>query len=676
MKAEKMTRKLAASILTCSILLTNSLPLFAAEEFPTSTMNKDDVITIEKSAAWNGETTRDADFSATVTLKASGIQNVVGELSAAEPADISIVLDESGSMAACLNPSHSGNYPMIYASDLKTENQAKALEALKSSQKPLDLRNWIVKAETLGNEDCDVYLTPVKTTATVDNLSGWGVFLVAKDGSVKHFSDLFNETYTAAVSSFAPYFVGHFEMDGTVPVKHIVEAHGTDYYLAAPVQTGSGWKLSTAGFLSPSVDFRSVVGLTETEGCEYYHEVIRDSAEAFVAKLGRQYQDGKLAESSTVSLVPFAGIVDKVNMVSPASLGTEDITDAINRKIHAAYEALGLDTNWADAMETVANQLNAAASDRQKFVIFFTDGVPDMGAPEPTAENLNAALKASQSLYDGDSKNRMYAVFLNRKESDIDTMNRLVNAMNRNEPDSTESSSYVSVVNSGTSVEDIGADLDAVFNDILVNLEKWSKSTQIISVEDTISSYFSIDREKLEGTEGEDWKIETTEAGLEKITFYARIDGFTEIDQLEKSIPIVMKEAYRDTTAYYPTNEGDALCTYTDLNGDKVTVGTGTPYLPVENEPKTEPVNPPVEEEPELDEPENEPEKEPEKDSVITEPVVDANEEKEIDYNKVKTGDDFNLYFWIGLAIVSAAGVIFVVIRYRKLKKDAIDKDI
>ena len=58
----------------------------------------------------------------------------------------------------------------------------------------------------------------------------------------------------------------------------------------------------------------------------------------------------------------------------------------------------------------------------------------------------------------------------------------------------------------------------------------------------------------------------------------------------------------------------------------------------------------------------------------MDEEIIDSFET--IGDNKMKTGDDFNLYFWIGLAIVSAAGVIFVVIRYRKLKKDAIDKDI
>lgn len=85
----KTTKKVLAGALTCSILFSNSLPLIAAEEYPTHTINKDDVITIEKSASWNGETAQDADFSATVTLKAGSVQNAVGELPVTKPADIS-----------------------------------------------------------------------------------------------------------------------------------------------------------------------------------------------------------------------------------------------------------------------------------------------------------------------------------------------------------------------------------------------------------------------------------------------------------------------------------------------------------------------------------------------------------------------------------------------------------
>ena len=585
LNAKKMSKKLAASVLTCTMILGNSLPLFASEEYPTSTTNKDDVITIEKSAVWNGETAQDADFFATVTLKASGIQNVVSELVTTKPVDIGIVLDESGSMAACLNPSHTGNYPMVYASDLKSDNQTKAIEALKASKKPADLREWIVKVDALAGDDYDVYLTPIKTTATASDLSGWGVFLIADDGTVRYFSDLFNEPCTVANAHYAPYFVGHFEMKGLTPVKHIVEAHGTDFYLATPVQNGSGWRSSGHNPLIPSADFRNVTALKNTEECEFCHDVIRDSAKNFITKLGQEYANGKLGEDSTVSLVPFAGVVDTINMVAPTSLGTSNVVGTINAKIDKSYEALGLNTNWGDAMETMADQMKAKGDDRQKFVIFFTDGDPDMSAADLTEENLNKALKSSQSLYSDDGQNHMYGVFLNRAKADIGKMNRLVNAMNLNQPDSSKNSSYVSVVNSGTSAEDIGADLESVFDSILTNIEKWSKSTMIISLEDTISPYFMIDREKLEGTEGTDWKIETTEDGLEKITFYAELDGFTEFDELERKIPVVLKEEYHYTTAYYPTNDGEAICTYKDLNGENVSVGTATPYLPVDNAP-------------------------------------------------------------------------------------------
>ena len=585
MNAKKMSKKLAASVLTCTMILGNSLPLFASEEYPTSTTNKDDVVTIEKSAAWNGETAQDADFFATVTLKASGIQNVVGELVTTKPVDIGIVLDESGSMAACLNPSHTGNYPMVYASDLKTDNQTKAIDALKASKKPADLREWIVKVDALAGDDYDVYLTPIKTTATADDLSGWGAFMINKNGSIRYFSDLFDDSCTVSYAAFAPYFVGHFEMDGLTPVKHIVEAHSTDYYLATPVQNGSGWRSSEHNPLIPSADFRNVAALKNTEECEFYHDVIRDSAKNFITKLGQEYANGKLGEESTVSLVPFAGVVDTINMVAPISLGASDVVNIVNGKIDKAYEALGMNTNWGDAMDTAADQLNSKGNDRQKFVVFFTDGDPDMSDAELTAENLTKALNSAQSLYVDGGQNHMYGVFLNRAKADIGKMNRLVNAMNLNQPDSTKNSSYVSVVDNGTSAEDIGADLESVFNSILTDIEKWSKSTMIISLEDTISSYFTIDREKLDGNEGEDWTVEITEDGLEKITFYAEVDGFTEFDQLEKKIPVKLKEDYHYTTAYYPTNEGNAVCIYINLEGENVSVGTSTPYLPVDNTP-------------------------------------------------------------------------------------------
>ena len=462
-------KKLAASALICSMILSNSLPLFASEEYPTSTTNKDDVITIEKSAAWDGETAQDADFFATVTLKASGIQNVVEELVTTKPVDISIVLDESGSMAACLNPNHTGNYPMTYATDLKATNQTVALNALKESKKPADIREWIVCVDNLARDDYDVYLAPIRTNASANDLSGWGVFLINENGSVRYFSDLFNEPCTVANAHYAPYFVGHFEMNGNTPVKHIVEAHGTDFYLATPVQNGSGWRSSEYNPLIPSADFRNVTALKNTEECEFYHDVIRDSAKNFITKLGQEYSKGKLGEDSTVSLVPFAGVVDTINMVAPTSLGESNVVDTINGKIDKSYEALGLNTNWGDAMETASDQLKSKGDDRQKFVIFFTDGVPDMSAEDLTAENLDKALKTSQSLYSANGQNHMYGVFLNRDKADIGKMNRLVNAMNLNQPDSTKNSSYVSVVNNGTSAEDIGADLESVFDSILTN---------------------------------------------------------------------------------------------------------------------------------------------------------------------------------------------------------------
>lgn len=84
---------------------------------------------------------------------------------------------------------------MVYAKDLKPEHQAAALTALQNSTKPDDLRQWIVKVPELAGAEHDVYLKPIKTTATADNPIGWGVFNVKKDGSVFYDYSLFDTPY-------------------------------------------------------------------------------------------------------------------------------------------------------------------------------------------------------------------------------------------------------------------------------------------------------------------------------------------------------------------------------------------------------------------------------------------------------------------------------------------------
>ncbi|MDD3139642.1 MAG: VWA domain-containing protein [Lachnospiraceae bacterium] len=573
MKLNKLKPALAGALMIG--LLFPSKIVLASDEYPTHTETSDaNGITMTNTVSWNDETHANENYNANLDITINGLKD---KKTFNEPIDVQVIHDVSTSMDyICYAENHVSFSYCKDSSNAFTEEQLQELKEeistylldLLTSKEITDKNDWISiagKQDKDGNVfSDDAYLVPMNS------------FYMKPDPSM-------NEGFV--LSSDEPetryWVIDMPEASKDIPQDPDGYPYWNNKYHAGIDEDGNYYSLSQVG--EPQYPGYIHYGFFDRRtailsGCKTYTTTANALMSNFAINLYNANSDNHLS---------IASFSEDTKYVSDFSSDSKTFD---NDLIAAFNSAMG-QTNYEAGLVTGRDNLNNHndTDGRKKYVIFISDGRP------------NRSLDDAGNIVESSDMDRLREISGAMKDSGIEiyTVGFCIDKWTNDTyllPMATdeEHSHFRTPDQLDQMVEIYDLIQERVIEDTFI------KST----VENTISKYYTVDTTNLpdEVTLIEEEKAldDGTTRTIQKIRYNVKTEDLDSNGINTKTIPLILKEEYRNTNEYYPTNDEElngANANYENLDATKQNIAVKTPWLSVNTkseetyEIKTEVVN-------------------------------------------------------------------------------------
>lgn len=552
-----MNRKMSFLMITISMLIMTTLlsgqeRIFAMTDYPVSDNNTDENgITMMNKAAWADSEHKNENYKANLDISINGL---VDKKTFNEPIDVQIVHDISSSMDyICYAENH---VSFSYYKDsieafsteqielMNTEVENHILNILKT--KPATGKNdWI---SISGTTDKDGYLFTEKA------------YLVPK----RSFTESnFMQVNHQLIKDF--WVIDNPEASKDIPKDPSGYPYWNEKYHAGVNEAGSYYSLSIIEDpqYETSIHFGYFDRRTAIKsGCKTY----TSTAYKLMSNFASELYNANI--SNHISITSFADDTKFISeFTNDSSKFNDDMINAFNSSMGQTNYEAGLIAGQNNLMDHNDND------GRKKYIIFISDGSP------------NRSLDDDGNVVNSSNMERLKQLSEEMKEKDIEiyTVGFCI--------DKQTNDTYLLPIASDNEHSHFRTpdQLDLMVEIYDLIKEQIIENTYIKStVENTISQYYIVDKEKLP----EDVTLlevqEKDENGdfvnVQKIKYNVYTENLDKNGINIKTIPLILKKEYWKTNEYYPTNDEDksgANAIYLNLDGTTQKINVKTPWLPV-----------------------------------------------------------------------------------------------
>lgn len=542
----------------------------ASNDYPTHTQTTDsNGITMTNAVAWNDETHTNGNYNANLDITINGLKE---KKSFNEPIDVQIIHDISTSMDhQCFADNHvSFTYYKSLTKAISNDDMGtykslieNHLKDLLKTKKVTGKNDWISIA---GMQDKDgytfsdnAYLIPEKSFYLGN---GWGGGACPTPGGCGSSTE--NDLITPSEFTSYYYIIDNPVSSKDVPIDPKGYAYWVNSYHAGMDETGKYYSLS----ITPDPErptsiffFLSREGMVKN-GCKSY----TTTANKLMSDFGNTLYSANI--DNHLSITSFAE-----NSRWTSSF-TDNSTQFSNDIITAFNQEAG-QTNYEAGLVAGSNNLSNHNDDdnRKKYIIFISDGQP------------NRSLDEAGSIVESSNMTRLIQIADKIKEdgTEIYTIGFCIDESVNNTyllPIATDKDH--SLFRTPDQLDKMVEVYDLIQKRVIE--DTYIKST----VENTISKYYTVDKDNLSSDvtliEEEQILDDGTTRTIQKIRYNVKTEDLDNNGINTKSIPLILKEEYRNTDEYYPTNDEEingANAIYENLDATKQNIAVETPWLSV-----------------------------------------------------------------------------------------------